>query len=112
MKDDKLHVEEHHVRGEKLLAKARELVHQGNIRRVIIKNTDGVTLMEVPLTVGLVGAVLLPVWVAIGALAAMAADYRIAVVKNPEAARRELPKTPAEPPMVAVGDLNGRGEIG
>ena len=105
------HVEEHRVRGERLLARARELVHQGNIRRVIIKNADGVTLIEVPLSVGLAGAVLIPVWVAIGALAALAADYRIAVVKHPEPQPLDELLRPEEPPMVAVGELGGRGDI-
>lgn len=54
-------VEEHKVAGEKLLMKVRQLIHQGNVRRIIVKNDDGVTIMEVPLTVGVVGAVLLPV---------------------------------------------------
>ena len=71
--------EEHKVSGEGLVARVKELVHQGNIRRIIIKNDDGHTLMEVPLTVGVVGAVLLPVWVAIGALAALAANYTLVV---------------------------------
>lgn len=72
------------VTGEKMLQKVKELVHQGNVRRIIIKNTEDHTLMEIPLTVGVVGAVLLPVWVAIGAMAALAADYTIEVEKTPE----------------------------
>lgn len=74
--------EEHKVKGEGLLAKVRQLVHEGNIRRLIIKNDQGDTIMEIPLTVGVVGAVLIPVWVAIGAIAALAADYTIVVEKN------------------------------
>ncbi len=71
--------EEFRVTGEELLAKARELIHEGNVRRLIIKNDQGVTLIEVPLTVGLIGAALLPVWVAIGAIAAIATDCTIVV---------------------------------
>jgi len=93
----KQYMEEHKVSGEALVSKTRELVHQGNIRRIIVKNDEGVTLMEVPLTVGLVGAVLLPVWVALGAIAALAANYRLVVEKHPE---HEIPKEPA---MVAKG---------
>jgi len=78
------HVEEHKVSGDKLLAKARQLIHQGNVRRLIVKTEDGATVMEVPLTVGVVGAVLLPVWVALGAIAAVAAHYRIVVEKAHE----------------------------
>ena len=71
--------EEFKVSGEKLLQQVRELVHQGNVRRITIKDKDGITLFEVPLTAGVVGAVLLPVWAAIGAVAALAAPYTIAV---------------------------------
>ncbi|MHB8106862.1 MAG: DUF4342 domain-containing protein [Candidatus Cryosericum sp.] len=71
--------EEFKVSGEKLLQQVKELVHQGNVRRLTIKDKDGVALFEIPLTAGVVGAVLLPVWVAIGAVAALAASYTIAV---------------------------------
>jgi len=73
--------EEFKVKGEKLLGRIRELVHQGNIRRIAIQNADGHTILEIPLTIGVVGAVLLPVWVAVGAIAALAADYRLLVEK-------------------------------
>jgi hypothetical protein len=84
-------LEEHKVTGDTLLAKARQLIHQGNVRRLIVRTEEGVTIMEVPLTVGVVGAVLLPVWVALGAIAAVAAHYRIVVEKTDEAG------TPAAP---------------
>jgi len=71
--------EEFKVSGEKLLEQVKEIVHQGNVRRVTIKDKDGVTLFEIPLTAGVVGAVLLPVWAAIGAIAALAASYTITV---------------------------------
>jgi hypothetical protein len=72
------------VRGENLVAKIKEIIHQGNVRRIIIKNDEGRTLVEVPLTLGVVGAVLAPVWAALGALAALAADLRIVVEKVEE----------------------------
>ena len=75
------HLEEHKVPGEKLVARVRELLREGNVRRIILKNEDGAILMEIPLTIGVVGAVLLPVWVALGAIAALAAHYRIVVEK-------------------------------
>lgn len=77
------------VTGEKMLQKVRELVHEGNVRRIIIKHEER-TLMEIPLTVGVVGAVLLPLWVAIGAMAALAADYTIEVERAPEALSPDL----------------------
>lgn len=90
-KVEKVKVEEYQVAGEKLVTRARELLHEGNVRRLIVKNEAGAVLMEIPLTVGVVGAVLLPVWVALGAIAALAAHYRIAVEKAP-VARTTLPE--------------------
>lgn len=97
---------EHKVSGEKLLAKVREIIHEGNVRRIIIKNHDGMTVMEVPLTIGVAGAVLLPIWVAVGSIAALAADYRIAVEKSSEAAPNVIvgEKSPAEPVGAGIGE--------
>lgn len=78
----KVHTEEHKVSGENLLGRIKELVHQGNIRRIIIKNSEGHKLLEIPLTVGVVGAVLLPIWVAVGAIAALAKDYTLEVERQ------------------------------
>jgi hypothetical protein len=71
--------EEFRVSGEKMVGKVKELVHEGNIRRVIIKDAEGKTLIEIPLTIGVVGAVLLPVWAALGAIAALAAELTIVI---------------------------------
>jgi hypothetical protein len=73
--------EEFQVTGDAVVAKIKELVHAGNVRRIIIKNEEGKTLIEIPLTVGVVGAILLPVWAAIGAIAALAAKLTIVVEK-------------------------------
>ena len=67
------------VRGEELLAKVRELIHQGNIRRITVKAEGGEVIMEIPLTAGVVSAILAPVLVAIGAIAAMARHYTIVI---------------------------------
>ena len=74
--------EEIRITGDELLAKVKELVHEGNIRRLIIRNEAGTTLVEIPLTVGLVGVALLPVWAAIGAIAALATDCTIVVERQ------------------------------
>lgn len=76
------HTEEVKVSGDSLLSKIKELVHEGNVRRIIIKDEEGKTIMEVPLTVGVVGAVLLPVWVAVGAIAALAAKFTLVVERE------------------------------
>jgi Domain of unknown function (DUF4342) len=73
--------EEFRVSGEQMVAKLKELLHEGNIRRVIIKDKDGRTLIEVPLTLGVVGALLIPVWAAIGAIAALVTEATIVIEK-------------------------------
>ncbi len=84
MSEEKVRTEEHKVSGDDLVAKVKELLHEGNIRRMIIKNEEGKTLIEVPLTLGVVGAVLLPVLAAIGAIAALVTDCTIVVEKVEE----------------------------
>jgi len=74
--------EEFSVNGEELLARVKELIHEGNVRRLIIRNEAGTTLIEVPLTVGLAGVALLPVWAAVGAIAALATDCSIVVERQ------------------------------
>jgi hypothetical protein len=78
---EKVHKEEYQVSGEQVVGKIKELVHEGNIRRITLKNEEGRTLIEIPLTIGVVGAVLLPVWAAIGAIAALAANLTIVIEK-------------------------------
>ena len=87
---DTIRTEELVVNGDTLVAEVKKLVHEGNVRRIIIKTEEGQTLIEVPLTIGVVGgvvgAVLLPVWAAIGAIAALAAKLTLVVekVEQPE----------------------------
>ncbi|MEN6410695.1 MAG: DUF4342 domain-containing protein [Anaerolineaceae bacterium] len=79
MADEKVRYEEFKVDGDAVIATVKELLHEGNVRRLVIKNEQGETLIEVPLTIGVVGAVLLPVWAAIGAIAALAVNLTIGV---------------------------------
>jgi hypothetical protein len=81
MGDEKVRTEEYSVSGEALVAKVKELVHESNIRRITILNEEGKSLIEIPLTIGVVGAVLLPVWAAIGAIAALVTNCTILVEK-------------------------------
>jgi len=74
--------ERYRVAGDKVIAKIKELIHQGNIRRIIIKNEEGKPLIEVPLTVGAVAAIVAPVWAAIGAVAALVANCSIEVERE------------------------------
>lgn len=85
MKGPKVRVEEVEVTGEKLLATVKELIHQGNVRRIVLRNGKGVTLLEIPLVVGIAGAVLVPVWAAIGALAALVARFTLVIERVQDA---------------------------
>jgi hypothetical protein len=73
--------EELQVVGEQLLARVKELIHEGNVRRIIIKQ-EGHTILEVPLTVGVVGIVALPQLAAIGALCALVTQCSIEVIRS------------------------------
>jgi hypothetical protein len=65
------------VQGEHLLGKVRELVREGNVRRIVIENEKGQTLVEIPLTLGVVGAFMLPMAAAVGAIAAVVTECTI-----------------------------------
>lgn len=84
--EQKFRVEELKISGDTLVAKVRELIHQGNIRRIIIKNEEGRTLIEIPLTVGVVGGVIgaamFPVIAAIGAIGAVVAHLTLVVERK------------------------------
>ncbi|MBI2029244.1 DUF4342 domain-containing protein [Candidatus Gottesmanbacteria bacterium] len=70
------------VKGEELLKKVKELIREGNVRRITIKDKKGKTLIVVPLTIGVVGAVLAPVLAAIGAIAALVSECTISVERE------------------------------
>jgi hypothetical protein len=74
--------EEIRTSGYELFEKVKELLHEGNVRRIMIRNAEGTTLVEIPLTIGLVGVALIPVWAAIGAIAALATDCTIVVERR------------------------------
>lgn len=74
--------EEFQFSGDTLLAKIKEIVRQGNIRRVVIKNEDGRVLIDIPLTIGVVGTLLAPQLAAIGAIAALVLKGSIVIEKE------------------------------
>jgi len=84
MTDNHTRTEEFTFNGEELLARIKDLIRQGNIRRIIIKNKEGHILMEIPLTIGVVGAVLAPTLAAIGAIAALLSEATVVVEKTVE----------------------------
>lgn len=77
-----IRIEEFHVNGEELLGKIKQLLHEGNIRRIIIKDKEGSTFIEFPLTLGVVGFVLAPTLAAVGAIAALVTEVNVVVEKN------------------------------
>ena len=72
------------IKGEHLLQKIKELIEEGNVRRITITDKTGKELITFPLTIGVVGAVLAPVLAAIGALAALIGECTIAVEREEE----------------------------
>ena len=81
-----LHIDDEGV--DRVIERAKALIHEGNVRRLIVKDHDGRTLIEAPLTMGVVGALLVPVWAAIAAIATIVADATVVV-------ERREPETPA-----------------
>jgi len=73
--------EEFKLSGSEVIDKIKELIREGNIRHIILKNEEGKTLIEIPLTLGVVGAALLPVLAAVGAIAALVANLTVVVEK-------------------------------
>jgi hypothetical protein len=73
--------EEFTIDGKSVMAKLKELLHQGNIRRITVKNQDGKVYFDLPLTIGVAGAILAPAAAALGAIAALAGELTIAVEK-------------------------------
>lgn len=86
--------EEMRVSGSNLLSEIERIIHEGNVNHIVIKNAEGHTLVEFPINIGLIGAVLVPILAAVAAIAAVAANFTIVVT------RVEPPAPPAEPPHV------------
>lgn len=82
MTDSKTYHEEFKVSGEDLLKKVKELIAEGNVRRITVKGKDGKTIVEMPLTVGVVGAVLAAPLAAVGAIAALVTECTISVERE------------------------------
>ena len=85
-------IEEIKVLGKDLVARVKQLISEGNVTRIIVKDDHGHTFVEVPVTVAAIGAIAAPILAAMGALAAMAAKFTIVVEKTAP------PEPPATPP--------------
>jgi hypothetical protein len=73
--------ERYRMTGEEMIAQVKKIVHEGNVRRVLIKNPEGHIIVEFPLTVGVVGAALAPMWAAVGAVVAIVTECTVEVEK-------------------------------
>jgi hypothetical protein len=82
MTEKKSRTEEFRVSGSEIIEKIKEIIREGNARRIIFKTEEGKVFMEIPLTVGVVGTLIAPVWAAIGAIAALASNLTIVVEKE------------------------------
>jgi hypothetical protein len=74
--------EEFIVSGGRVKEKLKELIREGNVRRIILRNPQGRTLLDMPLTAGLAGALLAPFWIAVGAVLALAKEFTIVVERD------------------------------
>ena len=72
------------IRGEAMTAKVKDLLHEGSVRRIKVKNNEGHTVIEIPVTAGVVAAVVAPVLTAVAAIAALASDWEIEVHRGSE----------------------------
>ena len=85
MSESKTFTEEIKTTGEQLVTTVKALVREGNVRRIIVKDEEDKTLIEIPLTLGVVGALFLPVAAALGAIAALVTDCTIVVERVEDA---------------------------
>jgi Domain of unknown function (DUF4342) len=74
--------EEVHFVGRDLVDKVQDLIHEGNVQRIVVKDEHGNTFVEIPITVAAVGAILAPLLAAIGAISALVAKFTIVVVRS------------------------------
>ncbi len=75
-------VEELQVVGRDLVDHVKKLIHEGNVQRIIIKDDQGHTFIEIPVTVAAIGAILSPVLAGVGAISALVAKFRIVVERS------------------------------
>ena len=89
--------EEFKVQSHELVDKIKDLIHEGNVRRIIIKDEKGHSFLEIPLTIAAIGVILAPVLAAIGAIAALVANFTVVVERAEPAETAIKPETPPMP---------------
>lgn len=96
--------EQFKVAGQDLGAKVKDLIHEGNVRRIHVKDERGNTFMEIPLTVATLGVIAAPVVAAIGAIAGMAAHFTVVVEREPEPSHASSSAGPTDASVGATED--------
>jgi hypothetical protein len=81
--------EEFRVKSEEIVEKVKQLIHEGNVRRLIIKDEEGKVYLEIPVTFGVIGVLIAPMLAAVGAVAALVADLKVEVVRDNEPENKE-----------------------
>lgn len=97
MTDFKVVYEEFKVRGKELVDKVNELIREGNVRRIIVKDEPGNTFVEIPLSVATIGVIAAPVLAALGTIAALIANFNIVVEKVKTEDAQEKPPSAGDP---------------
>jgi hypothetical protein len=87
-------IEELKVEAGELVDKVADLLREGNVRRIIIKDASGHTFMEIPLNVAAIGLIAAPLVSAVGALAAMVAKFTVVIERSEEPAKPDVPPAP------------------
>jgi hypothetical protein len=87
-------MEEIKVSADKLKERLKELIHEGNVRRIVLKNPSGRVLLDMPLTAGVVGVALLPFWAAVAAVAVLATEYTVQVERDTGTAVQKASESP------------------
>ena len=78
------------VKGKELLGKVEDLIREGNIRRIIVKNTAAKTFIEIPLSFGVIGILAAPILAAVGALAGVVANFTVEIIKTEDTESAEF----------------------
>lgn len=82
MEAGRTRTEEFQVAGGELMDRLKAIMREGRVRRIVIRNPEGRTLLDIPLAAGVIGAALLPFWAAVGSVAALASRYTIVVERE------------------------------
>ena len=77
------------VKGDEMLSFVKKAIKEGNVRRIVIKDGKGKTYMEIPVTVGFIGVIAAPIFVAVSALAAMAGAFEVEIIRKETSAPKK-----------------------